>query len=204
MRLFTKNMSFAVANLINRRVRLERTRALDRIRSLVKRSFQQSNEYEALDEGILAAHFGFWTGSSQEILNTIIDIISDSVYDRNDGFKSDGKGNLAGRWRLQLRTDVYTALFELDDAVTYSPGGEVYWLEWLLSAGNNPVIKEYDILFGTFASSRSGAAIMIPGIEWKVPSEYAGTLNDNWLTRTFNSSYFNQGMVRIIREVFLQ
>lgn len=204
MRLFTKNMSFAVSKLINKRVRLERGRALTRIRNLTKRAFEQSNEYIALDGGILAAHFGFWSGTEKEILDTIINIISDAIYDRNDGFKPDGKGNISGRWRLQLRSDVYTQLFELDDSVIYSAGGDVYWLEWLLASGNDPVIKDFEILFGSFASSRSGEAIMIPGIEWSVPSVYSGTFNDNWLTRTFNSDYFNNGIVRIIREVFTQ
>jgi hypothetical protein len=62
------------------------------------------------------------------------------------------------------------------------------WLKWLLTSGAEPVIFGYRVKFGNFPTSRTGQAIMVPknGGAWGVPAEFAGTANDNWITRNLD------------------
>ncbi len=76
----------------------------------------------------------------------------------------------------------YSSVLSMNDAVVVTEKGETLpWLEWLLLEGNNTVIADYDIEYGIFG--RTGGAHMVPGNGWQVPSQFAGTANDNFITR---------------------
>ena len=59
------------------------------------------------------------------------------------------------------------------------------WLRWLLKEGNAVIVSQYDFAFKSTRSSRTGLGIMVKkrGGGWKVPSQYAGTDDDNFATR---------------------
>lgn len=64
------------------------------------------------------------------------------------------------------------------------------WLEWLLLFGNRIIIRDYQIEIGPSKASRTGKAIM-KGVQrgkWSVPNQYAGTTNNNWITRAIDSA----------------
>lgn len=63
----------------------------------------------------------------------------------------------------------------------------ITWLQWLLESGNSPVILDYHVSFDDRHSKYSrtgGYALMFHGGSWGVPPKFAGTITDNWLTRT--------------------
>jgi hypothetical protein len=71
--------------------------------------------------------------------------------------------------------------------VTDSKGYSLPWLKWLLFEGSKPLIKNYSVKFGSNKRSRTGQAIMISSNKnWKVPSEFAGTVTNNWITRAID------------------
>ena len=45
---------------------------------------------------------------------------------------------------------------------------------------------KYDISSAQKQNSQSGSAIMVKGGNWRVPPNFSGTLEDNWITRTFD------------------
>jgi hypothetical protein len=66
---------------------------------------------------------------------------------------------------------------------------EIKWLEWLLTKGRTEVVKNY--VFGKNIDStvsRSGGPIMIrkKGAGWRIPSQFSGTLDDNFLTKALD------------------
>jgi hypothetical protein len=70
---------------------------------------------------------------------------------------------------------------------------DIDWLDWLLLKGDQTqIVKGYDILWGEFlrAQSRSGLAVMFPDKKtgWRVPSEYAGTKTNNWITKVLSDN----------------
>jgi hypothetical protein len=91
---------------------------------------------------------------------------------------------------MMIRADFSDVLYT-DYAIVqdYNRGYSLPWLEWLLLRGNSVIIPSYQVVFGPNSSSRTGLAIMknIGSGYWKVPAEFAGTLDDNWITRSLES-----------------
>jgi hypothetical protein len=69
-------------------------------------------------------------------------------------------------------------------------GVQLNWLEWLLVQGDTVIISNYDFILGPSPYSRTGMGIMRErsGGSWRVPPEYAGTVNNNWITRAIDSA----------------
>jgi len=63
-------------------------------------------------------------------------------------------------------------------------GYELPWLEWLVLNGNAPLISNYEVEYGASPRSRTGGALMVTGKSWSVPTQFAGTVSDNWITRS--------------------
>lgn len=78
----------------------------------------------------------------------------------------------------------------LDSSVSeiQSKGGKVYWLEWLLFAGDNIVVKDYHVIYNLNeiqqSYSRTGEGLMVRGNDFKVDSIYSGTIDNNFITRS--------------------
>jgi hypothetical protein len=62
------------------------------------------------------------------------------------------------------------------------------WLEWLLLYGGKIIVRDYRVKMGSNNRSRTGMAVMVEssGSNWRVPTEFAGTSNNNWVTRAIN------------------
>lgn len=67
---------------------------------------------------------------------------------------------------------------------TTDKGEEIPWLEWLLTAGDSIIIRDYDIVFNA-KYSRTGLNIMLKSVSsnWRIPPEFSGTINNNFVTR---------------------
>lgn len=82
----------------------------------------------------------------------------------------------------------FLGIFKRRPSTSYkSKGGKVDWLKWLLEGGTGIILPDVRIKYDEYDSpipSRTGQAIMVPGRGWGVPTAFAGTTNDNWLTRT--------------------
>lgn len=68
------------------------------------------------------------------------------------------------------------------------------WLRFLLFEGDKSLIEEYMITFDLRGNttSRSGQALMLKarGKRWFVPGVFAGTENDNWVTRVLQNEVY--------------
>ena len=47
-----------------------------------------------------------------------------------------------------------------------------------------PIITGFDVVYMNTQRSRTGGAVMRTGNSWSVPQEFAGTIQDNWITRS--------------------
>jgi len=58
----------------------------------------------------------------------------------------------------------------------------------LLLYGGQIIVRNYRVKMGSNRASRTGMAIMVesPGDSWRVPPEFAGTSNNNWVTRALS------------------
>ena len=72
-------------------------------------------------------------------------------------------------------------------------GYSLPWLEWLLLEGNKTIVKNQEVILRPSRFSRTGMALMQESNKsWKVPSQYAGTISNNWITRAIDD---NEGVI---------
>lgn len=160
---------------------------ISEIQNLVISSIQLSPEYQSMTGGILQGELGI-----PDPVNRLSTLLNLWLTNTKISFStpvvtgSQIKGHLTIEMIKADLSDVNGS--DIAFIVDSNTGKSVYWLEWLTLAGDKTIIKNYDIVIGSNRRSRTGFAIMrqAAGGKWKVPSEFAGTINDNWITRSID------------------
>lgn len=145
-------------------------------------------EYESILNGKLKYEFGLPDSSSK--LAGLLDLWSTNL---SYSFKPPKKS------KTQIVSNISVSAIKIDFSdVLYSDYAIMYdglrgyalpWLEWLLLEGNKSIIRNYEVKFGSNRYSRTGNAIMkTSSASWSVPSEFAGTISDNWITRAIDGA----------------
>lgn len=170
----SQNITKELSGVINQRINgmLLNNDLKNFIKDEIAERIRNTPHYQSLISGELNVEFGLLNAQSQ--LENIINVLSSEV-DINFNPLDD---NMNGSIEVVIPLD----RVGLEGFYT-SIGGPVPWLDWLLSAGSSIVIADYKIVRGDFASSRSGAALMVPGEGYHVPVEYAGVAGDNFITQ---------------------
>jgi len=152
------------------------------IKTLLANALRQEPEYQSLISGQLKAELGI--PDSSYIDNIIIALVNTLQFTKNSLIvKNSG---LAGGFKLtMIKSEDLGGVINNTLASIDSFGGKVPWLEWLTLKGNEILVKDYKVQFGSSPYSRSGMAIMIQasGSSWRVPAQFTGTQNNNWITR---------------------
>lgn len=143
-------------------------------------------EYESLINGKLKAEFGL--DDAQARVDTIIRKWATSLTYTVKKVSPKVR-TITGGFSVNAILSDFSDVIKLADSTIFSKGGEVPWLRWLLLEGYKNLIADYDIRFGAYPKSRTGEAQMYrkPGNAYKVPNEFAGTIDDNWITKTFDN-----------------
>lgn len=154
--------------------------------NIVRRAIENSEEYQSLQSGKLKYEFGIDNVDSK--LASLLTVWSTNIsYNYQKPFirtNTIGGSFSASMIRADFSDVLYADFAAVVDTVR---GYTLPWLEWLLLEGNKTIIKDYAVKFGPNRASRTGYAIMQSSkTSWKVPSEFAGTLNDNWITRALD------------------
>lgn len=99
---------------------------------------------------------------------------------------------IKSKFSISLIKSSFEDVLNLDAAYVEDTlrGYNLPWLQWLLLEGDMTIVENYEVLIGPSKYSRTGNAIMKEGKgkTWKVPSEYSGTISDNWITRAIESA----------------
>lgn len=88
-----------------------------------------------------------------------------------------------------IKTD-FSDVLGTEYAMVYDSnrGYTLPWLEWLLLDGSVPIVRDHKVVIGSNPRSRTGMALMRESRNsyWSVPKKFAGTQNDNWITRAMD------------------
>lgn len=157
---------------------------------LIDGALRSEPEYISLLSGELRAHFGLEEPGF--VVNRIILAIVDNIQVRYvPPFEM----------VVEILSDDVFSILDNAGASYTSNGSVIPWLEWLLTQGDSVIISSYHIDFSKpRESSRTGSAIMLPRGSWRVPSEFSGTIEDNWITRAINKVSGN--ILRVIQDEF--
>jgi hypothetical protein len=136
--------------------------------------------------GSLTAEVGLPNGQASGAADAIIEAVLESLDVKFKNFDS----NLSGGMSIGIQPQDFQNILGIGQAtIVTEKGQKLDWLQWLLESGSRIIIRDYDIQYGNYgARSRSGqGAIMVKSGKqgWKMPSQYAGTAENNFITRAF-------------------
>lgn len=169
--------------------------------------WKASDTYNSLLYGDLTHELGFPQGEAPRMVDAILDKVADSIIVIPRLPKSGKEKTIIMSFKIVTKslpgiTDLPEA--EVDTGKTVSNdisndfgsfgaaplSRKLPWVDWLLFRGNNYLIFNYEYVDVVDPDSRSGKGLMIrnENENWKVPSEYSGTRNSNWITRTLEDN----------------
>lgn len=161
-----------------------------KIKDAVSVAIKSSPEYNSIVSGTLKYELGIPDGDTR--INNILNIwlANMAVNFKPVVLKS---SQLQGSLKISLiKADLSDVLGSSDAFLTDDKTGSmVDWLNWLSLAGDRTIIKDYNFILGSNTRSRTGGGIMryAPGSgKWKIPSEFSGTITNNWITRAIDSA----------------
>lgn len=159
----------------------------NKIQNIVIESIKAAPEYSSLANGTLKAEFGL--PDSESRVSNIIDFWKNIIVQYKP---IKVKNNiLSGNFIISMIKSDFSDAISLPAAnFTTEKGSQLNWLEWLLLFGNQTIIKDYEVELGPNPRSRTGLAVMkgvISG-KWSVPADFAGTINNNWITRSIDNA----------------
>ena len=161
--------------------------------NLVIEALSTCPEILSLQSGKLKYDFGLPDDPTQEIIYAIAN--STYVYFRDFKIK---RGTFSNVLSVYVQPQDFGNLLSADfSKVITDAGQELPWLKWLLLEGDAVVVTQYSVQYGQYDQSRSGGAIMVPSGFYKVPSEFSGSIEDNFITRAL--SKYEDRFIEIVR-----
>lgn len=154
---------------------------------IVINSIRSSPEYDSLVSGNLKYEFGLPDSDSR--VDAILNFWQKLEFDYK-GVVVSGSQLKASFVLNMIPSDFSNVINSSAANFVTEKGQKLNWLEWLLLFGNQTIIKNYEVEFGPNPRSRTGQAVMRGVIngKWNVPYEFAGTIEDNWITRAIDAA----------------
>lgn len=171
---------------LNKKIRTNYSRVVNSMRQKIPFWVRSQPEIQSLlDEGIpgsLNALFGLYNGDANRAVSDIIEAIKQSTSIRIDKINRRYQGNI----EFSFQSNDFANLLGLNSGhVLTEKGADLHWLNWLLTAGDTVIIVGYQ--YNPKASGRSGGGVMTKGTFFRVPPQFAGTVDNNFITRAFSN-----------------
>lgn len=185
-RVMYQKLLGAVRNHLNSAMHLAAAGITKRVREYAEDLVENTSTYGSLLTGELLGELGI--PDVQGRLKAVVEAVGKSVHVQVIPIRVNGT-KLNGGLRVQMLRSDFEDLLALPAAEYYSNQYLIPWLQWILLEGDKIIITTHEIFKDLSpsqkASSRTGKALMRPGKGWRVPPEYAGVADDNFLTRAF-------------------
>ena len=150
---------------------------------IIETAITSQPEYSSLTGGILKDQFGLTNPTTK--IDSLLDIWSNInvTYKKPTISASQIKSNLS---IVAIKSDYSDALASAAAEQVTKKGQSLQWLDWLLNQGDRIIIKEYELVSGKGRAGKVGMRKNVKG-KWGVPSQFAGSPNNNWITRAIQS-----------------
>lgn len=196
---FLRNVGAALAPLLNRRVNKNKAELIKRVRQFVETQIKLQPEVQELMHGAgpgsLNAMLGISASDGAEAVNSIIREISNTMRIDLVPFNKNFKGGIN---LIFANIDIYNlSLMAEGQKLTLS--GNLDWLNWLLVRGDSPIIIGFRYKADT--RGRTGGGIMLPGSFFRIPPEYSGTSDNNFITRALSGKEQEAKITEIFQEI---
>lgn len=148
------------------------------------------------DPSSLVGQFGI-TYSPTSIVNAIIFSVINSTTISIVPYNNKLKG---GGLAINVQPDNFSNLLSLFQGHSVYRGGDLHWLEWMLMRGDETIIVGYEYNPQT-GLGRSGLGNMTRGGTFRVPPQYSGTVDNNFITRALIGPRQNDDITKLIKKV---
>lgn len=183
---FKKFILNNISEIINRRLFNNLNSVEKDISTIIINNIKEQPEYSSLKSGSLRNQFGIANTSVVDSILLELDDIQVKI------IKPIIKGDsIQANLIINMINNNFSEIISSSSAAYISEkGSQIEWLRWLLLEGNNSVIIGYKYKPKTSPNSRTGKGIMIKGEGniFRVPPEFAGTSDNNWITRGVDAS----------------
>lgn len=173
-----------IANQFNRLITERATRIQGELQKEIPKWILAQPEAISLSQdgqpGSLNAQFGLPPGTAASAILDIANAVAGSVSMKISPLSQ----KLEGKIELFAQPSDFRNLLSLSSGtVITSKGTPLRWLEWLLIEGDKIIITGYK--YNPEGKGRSGGGTMEAGGSFRVRPDYAGTEDDNFITRSF-------------------
>ena len=178
-----KEINKAIAAQLNDRINKNKNRAIKQLRNIIPSWIASSPEIQSLNqEGIafsLNSQFGLPAGQAAAATSAIIAAVSDSI---QVNFKK-VPDNLRVTLEFGVQPINFANLLSIPEGTVFTQtnGTPLEWMDWLLNLGSTIIVAGYTYV--PEAEGRSGGGTMNAGFGWRVPPQFSGTPDDNFITR---------------------
>lgn len=181
-------------DLINKDLRKKKRKKVEQIKKIVFNSIYNSAELDSIRNGELKFSFGLPPGDDPTPI--IAQAVTESIEISDPNFKKSGKV-VSGSFRVDIQpSSFFNLLNKSFGQVETEKGLTLPWLNWLLTEGDSIIIASWDVEFGNFG--RSGGGHMIEGTGFTINSNFSGTIDNNFVTRSLNS--ISEDILNILME----
>lgn len=196
-----KNINVAISKSINDKLNKNITRIRDKAKNLVKSWVFMQPEIQSLllgGPGSLIGYFGITT-TSQQIVDSIINSVAESIEVKLTKYAVD----LSGGLEIRFQPSSFINLLSISEGHTIYGNGDLHWLEWLLNRGDTIIVANYQYNPVT-GLGRSGLGVMVSGGSFRVPPQFSGTSDNNFITRALIGKTQEKQIAELLQKVLEQ
>lgn len=195
-----KRVNSAFSKEINRFFNQNKAKVLNQLRLATKTWIIQQPEIQSLRQfvtpGELSSLFGIPVRENRKIVDVVIEAIANCVFVKVDRIDN----NLKGKIEFYFQFANFSHLLSLPEGFTITSKNEqLHWMNWLLTQGSQTIVYGYTYVPG-IGLGRSGGGKMKQGGVFRVPPQYSGTVDDNFVTRAFQNK--EKEIANIIERLF--
>lgn len=193
------NILSFIATQFNASVNTNKSKILNEIKILIPTWILSQPEIESLsssDPLSLVGQFGI-TINPSSIINAIISSVVDSTTINVIPYNNKLKG---GGIEINIQPDNFANLLNIPQGHSIYNGGDLHWLDWLLTRGDEIIVVGYHYNPKT-GLGRSNLGNMQPGASFRVPPQFSGTDKNNFITRALIGSQQEQQMTKIFEKI---
>jgi hypothetical protein len=179
-----KEITKALVKEINYTFKNSLGKMLSPIRSVVESAIESSPAIASLNAGILRADFGIPKG--KDATGPIAQSVARSTSIDMRRFSSAGK-KISGGIFVYVQPASFANLLSLSvGEVITEKGTRLPWLDWLLNLGDQVIIADFGVEYGSFG--RSGEGHMASQARpFKVNTSFSGSAGNNFITRALDT-----------------
>ena len=198
-----KKILKSIARQMDKSIRLAIPSAITDLKSFIYETISNSREVQSLLGGELRGSLGLTESKAQGAVEQISLMVSQAIALDYTPIKARGTG-FTGKLILKIQPRHFQNVLGISESTTsyystrYGTLIELQWLDWLLMRGDDIIVTAFE--FEPKSAGRSGMGVMKIGGSWRVPPEFSGTKEDNFITRSITSPDAQKEISKILEK----